>query len=188
MIRIGRIKDLMQVLEYSQAGLAHAVGCTQGTIQQILNGKTERSRYLPEIATALGTTVEYLMGTTDRLSHDDASQDGETQENALSRRTTPEEREVAVRLGREAERLARAVGLSARGASIKANRTPETVRQMKLGHMPDSMKLYRLAEVLGVSMHDMIGVAVAGETRPDLASAVDDGFPLEGQPRAVGTT
>lgn len=80
----------------------------------------------------------------------------------MTGRTTQAEREIAVRMGCEAERLARSAGLTQRGVSIKANDTPETVRQMKRGHMPDSIKLYRLADVLGVSMHDLMRDAIAG--------------------------
>lgn len=74
-------------------------------------------------------------------------------------RTTAEEREIAVRLGYEAERLAQGMGMSARAVSLRANDNPDTIRQMQGGHVPNSLKLYRLATVLGTSMHDMMAAA-----------------------------
>jgi len=49
----------------NQSDLARAIGSTQGAVQQILNGSTQRSRLLPEIARALGVSVPYLLGESD---------------------------------------------------------------------------------------------------------------------------
>lgn len=47
---------------YSQNRLAKELGLSQGSIQQILNGSTKKSKWLPDIARALGVTVEWLEG------------------------------------------------------------------------------------------------------------------------------
>lgn len=57
-----RIKDRMRELGLSQAALAARIGATQGAVGQIVNGMTNRSRLLPDIAKALGVTTEYLLG------------------------------------------------------------------------------------------------------------------------------
>ena len=62
---IERIRDCMRRAGMNQSALARATGATQGTIQQILDGSTKRSRLLPDIARALGTTTEFLLGDTD---------------------------------------------------------------------------------------------------------------------------
>ena len=76
---IDRMRERMSAEGFSQSDLAREAGCTQGTIQQILDGTTRRSRMLPEIARALNTTVEYLTGTSDRATDDppDRATDGE---------------------------------------------------------------------------------------------------------------
>ena len=48
-----RLRDAMTARNMDQKELADAAGCTQGAISQILVGKTQRSRFLPEIAAAL---------------------------------------------------------------------------------------------------------------------------------------
>ena len=104
----------------------------------------------------------------------------------MLQRTTPEEREIAGRLGHEAERIARGLGMSASAASIRANGNPDTIREMKNGHVPKSLKLYRLADVLMTSMHDMMKAAIAdrkvsatvseaGEDRPPIEPEDDPG-------------
>jgi len=50
---------------YNQSTLARAVGLTQGALNQILSGQTRRSRYLPELARVLSTSVDYLLGEAD---------------------------------------------------------------------------------------------------------------------------
>lgn len=55
----------MAELGLSQADLARAAGISQPAIQQILNGRTTRSKRLPEIADALSVSVSYLLGDTD---------------------------------------------------------------------------------------------------------------------------
>jgi len=59
-----RLKAAMGRARIEQAELAARVGCTQGAISQIINGQTQRSRFLPEIASTLGTTTAFLKGET----------------------------------------------------------------------------------------------------------------------------
>lgn len=46
----------------SQNRLAQEIGVTQGAIQQIVNGKTVRSKYMPDIARVLGVSLDWLEG------------------------------------------------------------------------------------------------------------------------------
>ncbi|WP_260401498.1 helix-turn-helix domain-containing protein [Sphingobium wenxiniae] len=57
-----RLRKAMADRQLDQQALAAAVGCTQGAISQILLGRTLRSRFLPDIATALGVDIEWLRG------------------------------------------------------------------------------------------------------------------------------
>jgi transcriptional regulator with XRE-family HTH domain len=56
-----RIKDRMQVLEFSQDDLALRVGVSQTAIYKVLNGLTRKPRFIGEIAAALGVSVEWLL-------------------------------------------------------------------------------------------------------------------------------
>ncbi|QDC38388.1 helix-turn-helix domain-containing protein [Sphingobium fuliginis] len=59
-----RLRDAMGARNMDQKELADAAGCTQGAISQILVGKTQRSRFLPDIAAALGVELDWLRGLT----------------------------------------------------------------------------------------------------------------------------
>lgn len=60
-----RIEVLLEAKGWSQAELARRVGIKTTTIWKLVNGQTQNSRFLHQIAKALGTTVEYLTGETD---------------------------------------------------------------------------------------------------------------------------
>lgn len=45
-----------------QSALARAAGCTAGAVNQIVAGNVERSRFLPEIASALHVSLRWLRG------------------------------------------------------------------------------------------------------------------------------
>jgi transcriptional regulator with XRE-family HTH domain len=60
-----RVREAMSRRGWEQKHLAAAVGCTQGTISQILLGHTQRTRYLPDIAGALGVSMDWLRGATE---------------------------------------------------------------------------------------------------------------------------
>lgn len=54
------IKQLMAAQSIKEHELARQVGISQPAINKIVQGKTTRSRYLPDIAKALGVTLEEL--------------------------------------------------------------------------------------------------------------------------------
>ncbi|MBW6522419.1 helix-turn-helix domain-containing protein [Sphingomonas sp. RHCKR47] len=62
MIKRDRLQEVMSERGMSQAALASLAGVSAAAVQQILNGKTRRTRYLPDIAKALGVTEEWLKG------------------------------------------------------------------------------------------------------------------------------
>ena len=64
-MRIDRLQEAMDDAGLDQPALAEKAGCTQGAISQILLGNTKRSRYLPEIASALGVSLQWLRGESD---------------------------------------------------------------------------------------------------------------------------
>lgn len=57
-----RLKQLMAEAGDDQSDVADAVGCTQGAISLIVLGRTLRSRYLPDIASYYGVSVNWLRG------------------------------------------------------------------------------------------------------------------------------
>lgn len=57
-----RLQSAMDEGRWNQAALARAIGVTQGAISAILLGNTQRSKYLPEIADALGISLAWLRG------------------------------------------------------------------------------------------------------------------------------
>ncbi|QQN73151.1 helix-turn-helix transcriptional regulator [Croceicoccus sp. YJ47] len=50
----------------SQSELARAIGVTQGSINQLISGRSRGSKHLHKIARELQTTPEYLSGEADR--------------------------------------------------------------------------------------------------------------------------
>jgi transcriptional regulator with XRE-family HTH domain len=60
-----RIAEAMADARLSQAKLAHLVGVSPAAIQQILNGTTKRSKYLPEIAASLNVDPNWLEGRSE---------------------------------------------------------------------------------------------------------------------------
>ena len=57
-----RLQEALDVKGWSQGRLARSIGVTQGAISQILVGKTLRSKFLPEMAEALGVSMRWLAG------------------------------------------------------------------------------------------------------------------------------
>lgn len=64
-MRIDRLNEAMEDAGLDQPALAIKAGCTQGAISQIMLGNTKRSRFLPDIASALGVSVQWLRGESD---------------------------------------------------------------------------------------------------------------------------
>jgi SOS-response transcriptional repressor LexA len=56
-----RVKSRRDALGLTQIELADKVGTSQQAIEQLENGKTKRPRYLPELANALGVSVDWLI-------------------------------------------------------------------------------------------------------------------------------
>ncbi|MCE9941869.1 XRE family transcriptional regulator [Serratia quinivorans] len=56
-----RVKFKRESLELTQAELAAKVGTSQQSIEQLESGKTKRPRYLPELASALEVSLEWLL-------------------------------------------------------------------------------------------------------------------------------
>lgn len=56
-----RVKNKRTALGLTQAELAERAGTTQQSIEQLEGGKTKRPRFLPELATALNCSVDWLV-------------------------------------------------------------------------------------------------------------------------------
>lgn len=64
-MRLDRLKSALGNSGLNQTTLAKRVGCSQGAIQQIMDGRTKNTRLLPDIASALGVSMRWLQGSTD---------------------------------------------------------------------------------------------------------------------------
>lgn len=71
-----RVREAMERASHDQSSLARAIGVTPGTIHQVLSGKIKRSRFIPDIAEALGVSLRWLRG-------EDVAPDGPGQETAV---------------------------------------------------------------------------------------------------------
>ena len=59
---VSRLNDLMREHGDDQTSLARKIGCTPAAINQILTGRTQRSRLLPEIADLYDVALPFLLG------------------------------------------------------------------------------------------------------------------------------
>lgn len=66
-----RVKLRRAELGLTQAELAVRANTSQQAIQQLEDGKTQRPRYLPELAAALGCDVAYLLGRSSVIRQDE---------------------------------------------------------------------------------------------------------------------
>jgi phage repressor protein C with HTH and peptisase S24 domain len=64
-VSASRMKSRLKELGFTQASLAKLVGVDQTTISNLISGKIENSRHLPNIAKALSTTTDYLTNLID---------------------------------------------------------------------------------------------------------------------------
>jgi transcriptional regulator with XRE-family HTH domain len=71
-----RAREAMELAGHDQSSLAREIGVTPGTIHQLLAGKIQRSRFMPEIAEALGVSLRWLRG-------EDVSRDPEADASIL---------------------------------------------------------------------------------------------------------
>ena len=60
------LRTEMKLQGLTQKALGDLVGVDQSAIYKIVNGKTLKPRFLPEIAKVLGVSVDYLMGIDER--------------------------------------------------------------------------------------------------------------------------
>lgn len=72
-----RVKLRRAELGLTQAELAIRANTSQQAIQQLEDGKTQRPRYLPELAAALGCDVAYLLGRTSSIKQDNIPPENE---------------------------------------------------------------------------------------------------------------
>jgi transcriptional regulator with XRE-family HTH domain len=61
-----RLQSAMDERGIDQSELARRVGCSSAAINQIVMGKTQRSRYMPAIAHELRVSLRWLMGESDQ--------------------------------------------------------------------------------------------------------------------------
>ncbi|WP_037492763.1 transcriptional regulator [Sphingomonas sp. PAMC 26605] len=61
-INLERLELAMNDWGKDQSALARVVGCTPGAINQIFGGNVQRSKFLPDIADALGVSLRWLRG------------------------------------------------------------------------------------------------------------------------------
>lgn len=62
-MRIDRLTAAMRRQGYNQSTLAKEIGITHGAMWQIIEGRTKKTKHLPEIARALGVSIDWLLGT-----------------------------------------------------------------------------------------------------------------------------
>lgn len=70
---VKRLQARMEASKINQTELARRVGCSPASMARLLQGRTQRSRFLPDIARVLRTSVEYLIGETDDALRPSAS-------------------------------------------------------------------------------------------------------------------
>jgi transcriptional regulator with XRE-family HTH domain len=69
----GRVRQLRLARDWSMDELGERAGCSANTINLIEHNSTRQSRFLPRIATALGTTVEWLVHGDRRIAEEPSS-------------------------------------------------------------------------------------------------------------------
>jgi transcriptional regulator with XRE-family HTH domain len=110
---IQRLLEAMTDRGFDQSSLAREVGCTPGAINQIVNGSSRNSRYMPEIARALKVNFHWLMG-------DDVPRD---LTEVVPQRLPRAENDLIAMFrglgGREQETLARVAEGFAKAATVK---------------------------------------------------------------------
>ena len=68
MSKLGKIlENELQRQGLTQDQVAQAIGATQPAIAKIVSGKTQKSRFLPDIAEYLGVSVNYLKGIEEQI-------------------------------------------------------------------------------------------------------------------------
>jgi transcriptional regulator with XRE-family HTH domain len=95
---VTRLGELMRENGDDQTSLARKVGCTPAAINQILTGRTQRSRLLPEIADLYDVALPYLLGRWDTRGRGAESERSVNPDERrllqLTQRMTPEDRQL----------------------------------------------------------------------------------------------
>jgi transcriptional regulator with XRE-family HTH domain len=68
-----RVRQLRLARDWSMDQLGERAGCSANTINLIEHDETRQSRFLPRIAAALGTTVEWLIHGDQRIAEEPVS-------------------------------------------------------------------------------------------------------------------
>lgn len=129
---VSRLGELMRESGDDQSSLARKIGCTPAAINQILTGRTQRSRLLPEIADLYDVSLPYLLGRSEtRGRGTDSDREINSDERRLlnlTQRMTPEDRQLVYTL---ASRLAGATPVVLEDR--RDFRQPRTLHDQHLG-------------------------------------------------------
>lgn len=131
---VSRLQDLMREFGDDQSSLARKIGCTPAAINQILTGRTQRSRLLPEIADHYDVSLAYLQGRTPDRGPQLQIEDRMTREDRrlvnLAQRLDLQDRALVMAL---VERLAGAAR-SVVGEATDAVKGQPTLHDRQLGY------------------------------------------------------
>lgn len=132
---VSRLTDLMHENGDDQSSLARRVGCTPAAINQILTGRTQRSKFLPEIAELYDVSLGFLTGRSNDRGPQLQIEDRMTAEDRrlfkLLQRLDGEERNLVLSL---VERLAGVKPVAP--APAKAPRPGQTIHDQQFWYKP----------------------------------------------------
>ncbi|MBR4789913.1 MAG: helix-turn-helix transcriptional regulator [Treponema sp.] len=104
-----RFGELLRLRNYSQKELAQKTNLTESAVSRYLSGeRTPRGAILLNIANALGTSMDYLLGKTDEVKPAGADDEVENAFRIVARNAknlTAEERERFIRILYEGDRV-----------------------------------------------------------------------------------
>lgn len=99
---VSRLGELMRENGDDQSSLARKIGCTPAAINQILTGRTQRSRLLPEIADLYDVALPYLQGRWESRGRGSGTERQVSSDERrllnLTQRMTPEDRTLVYTL------------------------------------------------------------------------------------------
>jgi len=121
-----RLSELMREHGEDQSSLARKIGCTPAAINQILSGKTQRSRLLPDIAEHYDVSLGFLTGkSSDRGPAEAGGREISVEERrliSLAQRLDAKDRELVIML---VERLL---------GAVRSSVGPDTLHDRQLGY------------------------------------------------------
>jgi transcriptional regulator with XRE-family HTH domain len=100
MIDTERLQKAMDEAGLDQSGLARLLDVTPGTVNQILTGRTKRSRYMPAIAQQLNVSLSWLTRQSESRLEKAGAQLSDEERRLLAswRRLSWDQRDVVQRL------------------------------------------------------------------------------------------